>query len=133
MPTSVKRSASMHDLIFRSRGASALSDGDKLTSSSHGLSASSISTSKPSISKHAPRCPPAETIRRWAAVTEGSTAMSAFNTKSSMRRQSKGTFSGRGDAKGKMTRMRYRCAASVWRAGLVRSHRCVDRPLQRAT
>mmetsp|Transcript_33426 Transcript_33426/g.108144 ORF Transcript_33426/g.108144 Transcript_33426/m.108144 type:complete len:215 (-) Transcript_33426:984-1628(-) len=90
-PTSVNKSASMQDLILRSSGASADSEGDRFTSSSHGLRASSISTSKPSISKQAFFCAPAESSRRWAAVTEGSTAMSALSTRSSIRRHRAGT------------------------------------------
>ena len=51
-PTSVNSDASICVLSFRSIGESAASDGERLTSMSHGLRFSSINTSNPTISKH---------------------------------------------------------------------------------
>lgn len=47
MPTRVKRSASIADLIFRSKGWSMLRDGDKFTSRTQGFKWLSIKMSNP--------------------------------------------------------------------------------------
>jgi hypothetical protein len=51
MPTKLNRFTKRLDLIFISSGLSVFIDGDKLTSKSQGLRASSMRTSKPSSSK----------------------------------------------------------------------------------